>query len=291
MTSPLERRRNVYTPHKTLPYRVEMYRQLKRKRTLFAYLFVMALPIIVSLAVKFGTTGNSTGPTRFGAGTADLIGLATKGAANFTATMFYFATPFLLIAVVALFNGDTVASEASWSTLRYLLAAPVPRVRLLMQKLKVSLTLSAFGIILLAVTSFLVGALAFGTAPLQTPLGVTMVNSVAIQRLAIVAGYLAITLLVVAAIAFYFSVTTDVPLGAVGGAIGIMILSNILDAITGLGSLRNWLPSHFSFSWFDALSSQIDWSQMIRGASYAVILAAILTSIAFMRFAKKDVTS
>ena len=281
----------MYSPQTTLPYRVEMYRQLKRKRTLFAYLFVMSLPIIVALAVKFGTSGNSTGPTRFGAGTADLIGLATKGAANFTATMFYFATPFLLIAVVALFNGDTVASEASWSTLRYLLAAPVPRVRLLIQKLKVSLTLSAFGILLLAITSFGVGALAFGIAPLQTPLGVTMVNSIAISRLAIVAAYLAVTLLVVAAIAFYFSVTTDVPLGAVGGAIGIMILSNILDAITGLGSLRNWLPSHYSFSWFDALSSQIDWTQMVRGGSYAIILAAILTSISFIRFAKKDVTS
>lgn len=281
----------MYSPSTTLPYRVEMYRQLKRKRTLFAYLFVMSLPIIVALAVKFGTTGNSTGPTRFGAGTADLIGLATKGAANFTATMFYFATPFLLIAVVALFNGDTVASEASWSTLRYLLAAPVPRTRLLIQKLKVSLTLSAFGILLLALTSFGVGTLAFGTAPLQTPLGVTMVNSLAIQRLAIIAAYLAITLLVVAAIAFYFSVTTDVPLGAVGGAIGIMILSNILDAISGLGALRNWLPSHFSFSWFDALSSEVDWSQMVRGASYAVILSAILTSISFIRFAKKDVTS
>ena len=281
----------MYSPQTTLPYRVEMYRQLKRKRTLFAYLFVMSLPIIVALAVKFGTSGNSTGPTRFGAGTADLIGLATKGAANFTATMFYFATPFLLIAVVALFNGDTVASEASWSTLRYLLAAPVPRVRLLIQKLKVSLTLSAFGILLLAITSFGVGALAFGIAPFQTPLGVTMVNSVAISRLAIVAAYLAITLLVVAAIAFYFSVTTDVPLGAVGGAIGIMILSNILDAITGLGSLRNWLPSHYSFSWFDVLSSQIDWTQMVRGGSYAIILAAILTSISFIRFAKKDVTS
>jgi len=281
----------MYSPSTTLPYRVEMYRQLKRKRTLFAYLFVMSLPIIVALAVKFGTTGNSTGPTRFGAGTADLIGLATKGAANFTATMFYFATPFLLIAVVALFNGDTVASEASWSTLRYLLAAPVPRTRLLIQKLKVSLTLSAFGIVLLALTSFGVGTLAFGTAPLQTPLGVTMVNSLAIQRLAIIAAYLAITLLVVAAIAFYFSVTTDVPLGAVGGAIGIMILSNILDAISGLGALRNWLPSHSSFSWFDALSSEIDWSQMIRGASYSVILSAILTSISFIRFAKKDVTS
>ena len=281
----------MYSPRTTLPYRVEMYRQLKRKRTLFAYLFVMSLPIIVSLAVKFGTTGNSTGPTRFGAGTADLIGLATKGAANFTATMFYFATPFLLIAVVALFNGDTVASEASWSTLRYLLAAPIPRTRLLIQKLKVSLTLSLVGILLLAGTAWVVGSLAFGTAPLQTPLGVTMANPVAITRLAIVAGYLAITLLVVAAIAFYFSVTTDIPLGAVGGAIGLMILSNILDAISGLGTLRNWLPSHFSFSWFDALSSQIDWTQMVRGASYSVILTSILLAIAFMRFAKKDVTS
>ncbi len=281
----------MYLPNKTLPYRIEMYRQLKRKRTLFAYLFVVSLPVIVSLAVKFGTSGNSTGPTRFGAGSADLIGLATKGAANFTATMFYFATPFLLIAVVALFNGDTVASEASWSTLRYLLAAPIPRTRLLIQKLKVSLTLSALGIALLAVTSWSVGSLAFGTAPLQTPLGVTMVNQLAIERLLIVAAYLAITLLVVASIAFYFSVTTDVPLGAVGGAIGIMILSNILDAITGLGSLRNWLPSHYSFSWFDALSSQIDWTQMVRGGSYAIILAAILTSISFIRFAKKDVTS
>ena len=88
----------MYRASKTLPYRLEMYRQIKRKRTLFAYLFVISLPVIVALAVKFGTSGNSSGPTRFGSGTADLIGLATKGAANFTTTMFYFATPFLLIA-------------------------------------------------------------------------------------------------------------------------------------------------------------------------------------------------
>ena len=103
-----------YNAEKTLPYRVELYRQIKRKRTLFAYAFVLALPVIVASAVKFGPSGHSGGPTRLGSGTADLIGLATQGAANFTITMFYFATPFLLIAVVSLFNGDTVASEASW---------------------------------------------------------------------------------------------------------------------------------------------------------------------------------
>ena len=281
----------MYNANKTLPYRVEMYRQLKRKRTLFAYLFVMALPIIVALAVKFGTSGNSTGPTRFGSGTTDLIGLATKGAANFTSTMFYFATPFLLVAVISIFNGDTVASEANWSTLRYLLASPVPRIRLLLQKLKVSLTLSVFAILILVLTAWGVGYIAFGGAPLLTPLGVTMQPSVAIPRLLIVAAYLAINLLAVAGLAFYLSVATDVPLGAVGGAIGIMILSNILDAISGLGSLRNWLPTHYSFSWFDALSSSIDWSAMIRGASYSLMLFFILLALAVNKFSKKDITS
>jgi len=281
----------MYLPKKTLPYRLEMYRQIKRKRTLFSYLFVISLPVIVALAVKFGTSGNSSGPTRFGSGTADLIGLATKGAANFTTTMFYFATPFLLIAVVSIFNGDTVASEASWSTLRYLLAAPVPRTRLLMQKLKVSLTLSFLAIVLLIATSWVVGALAFGFKPLQTPLGSTFSNGVAIERIGIIGLYLALVLLAVAGLAFYLSVSTDVPLGAVGGAIGIIILSNILDAISGLGSLRNWLPTHYSFSWFDALSSSIDWTQMVRGASYSLALFAILISIAVIKFNKKDITS
>lgn len=281
----------TYQAQKTLPYRVELYRQLKRKRTAFAYSFVLSLPILVAIAVKFGPSGNSGGPTRLGSGTIDLIGLATIGAANFTVTMLYFSTPFLLVTVIALFNGDTVASEASWSTLRYLLAAPVPRTRLLIQKMKVSLTLSLIAVILVPFSAWIVGMIAFGLTPLQTPLGATFENSVALSRIGIMTVYLALTLLFVAGLAFYLSVRTDAPLGAVGVAVGISILLNILDAITALGSIRDWLPVHYSFSWFDALSITIDWSQMIRGASYCVMTGIILYTLAFMRFAKKDITS
>ena len=280
-----------YVASKTLPFSVELYRQLKRKRTAFAYGFVVSLPILVAIAVKFGPSGNSGGPTRLGSGTADLIGLATIGAANFTITMLYFATPFLLVTVIALFNGDTVASEASWSTLRYLLASPVPRTRLLIQKIKVSLTLSIIAILLMPLSSAIVGVIAFGTDSLQTPLGATFDNKIALTRIAIITGYLAISLLFVAGIAFYLSVRTDAPLGAVGVAVGISILLNILDAITALGSLRQWLPVHYSFSWFDALSNTIDWSQMIRGGSYCIIWGVILYALAINRFAHKDVTS
>lgn len=280
-----------YTASKTLPYSIELYRQLKRKRTAFAYGFVLSLPILVAIAVKFGPTGNSGESNRLGSGTTDLIGLATLGAANFTTTMLYFATPFLLVTVIALFNGDTVASEASWSTLRYLLASPVPRTRLLIQKMKVSLTLSAVAVVLTPISAWIVGAIAFGTAPLQTPLGATFNNSVALSRIAIMTGYLAISLLFVAGLAFYLSVRTDAPLGAVGVAVGISILLSILDAITALGKIREWLPVHYAFSWFDALSTTIDWSVMIRGASYCTISGIILFALAINRFARKDITS
>jgi ABC-2 type transport system permease protein len=280
-----------YQVGKTLPYRVELYRQLKRKRTVFAYGFVLSLPILVAVAVKFGPSGNSGGPTQLGSGTTDLIGLATLGAANFTTTMLYFSTPFLLVTVIALFNGDTVASEASWSTLRYLLASPVPRTRLLIQKMKVSLTLSLLAVLLVPLSSWLVGAIAFGMAPLQTPLGATFENSVALGRLSIMTGYLAISLLFVAGLAFYLSVRTDAPLGAVGVAVGISILLSILDAITALGSVRDWLPVHYAFTWFDALSTTIDWSEMIRGASYCAITGILFYALAINKFAKKDITS
>ena len=280
-----------YNAAKTLPYSVELYRQLKRKRTAFAYGFVLSLPILVAIAVKFGPSGNSGGPTRLGSGTTDLIGLATLGAANFTTTMLYFSTPFLLVTVIALFNGDTVASEASWSTLRYLLASPVPRTRLLLQKIKVSLTLSLIAVLLVPLSAWIVGAIAFGFKPLQTPLGATFDNATALSRIGIMTGYLAISLLFVAGLAFYLSVRTDAPLGAVGVAVGISILLNILDAITALGVVREWLPVHYAFSWFDALSITIDWSQMIRGASYCAMAGILFYALAIMKFAKKDVTS
>jgi ABC-2 type transport system permease protein len=270
----------TYQANQTLPYRVELYRQLKRKRTAFAYGFVLSLPILVAIAVKFGPSGNSGGPTRLGSGTTDLIGLATLGAAKF-----------LLVTVIALFNGDTVASEASWSTLRYLLASPVPRTRLLLQKIKVSLTLSLIAVLLVPLSAWIVGTIAFGFKPLQTPLGATFDNATALSRIAIMTGYLAISLLFVAGLAFYLSVRTDAPLGAVGVAVGISILLNILDAITALGVVREWLPVHYAFSWFDALSITIDWSQMARGASYCTMSGILFYALAIIKFAKKDVTS
>ena len=110
-------------------------------------------------------------------------------------------------------------------------------------------------------------------------------------RLLIAAAYIAINLLWVAGLAMLLSVLTDAPLGAVGGAVMTSILMQILDQITALGSLRNYLPGHYANSWIDAFGTSIDWNDMVVGSFSAVTYAAVFGLIAWRRFATKDITS
>ena len=283
-----------YRASATLPLRVELIRQLRRRRTLIAFLLIVALPLIVVAAVKFGPSAepsNNSGGRRFGGGSLDLVGLATSGAWNFTVTMIFFASGFLLLIIVALFCGDTVASEASWSTLRYLLAAPVPRRRLLRQKLIIGLLLSLVAIVALVVLSYVIGLIAFGSGALASPVGGVFTDSQALFRVAIITGFVFVSLLFAAGIAFLMSVWTDVPLGAVGTAVVIVIVSNILDAISALGSIREWLPTHYANAWLGALATDIDWTSMARGAAYSIVAFALCVGYAVYRFDRKDIVS
>jgi ABC-2 type transport system permease protein len=95
----------------------------------------------------------------------------------------------------------------------------------------------------------------------------------------------------VAALAFLLSVTTDSPLGAVGGAVGLVILSNIIDAVTALGHWREFLPTHWTFAWTDALQPQMVWTGMIKGTVLSASYAIVLLALAVRRFRNKDVVS
>ena len=275
-----------YRPGRTLPYTVEFVRQLRRRRTMIAFGLLLLLPWILVGAFEV------SGPSSAGNGTPGLVAVATQGGLNFAAFSIFVSAGFLLVVAVALFCGDTVASEASWSSLRYLLAAPVPRARLLRQKLAVALTYSTVAVVSLPVMALLAGTVAFGWHPLKLPAtGVALPAGAALGRLAVVLGYVLITELVVAGLAFLLSVSTDSPLGAVGGAVGLVIISNILDDVTALGSWREILPTHWQFAWLDAMQSQISWTGMIEGTSVSVSYAVLLLALAFRRFRLKDIVS
>jgi len=287
---------NGFRPERTLRLRVEFVRQLRRRRTQLTVIVLLALPVIIALAFQVSSSTGSSGAAREGSSGGSrsapaLVTLATTGATNFTLFTEFASAGFLLVVIVALFCGDTVASEASWSSLRYLLAIPVPRARLLRQKLTVALSLSFGANLLLPAWAYLIGGAFFGWAPGQSPLGGTFTTGVGLQRLLIVVCYVSAQSLLVAALAFLLSVLTDAPLGAVGGATMLVVVSNILDSITALDPYRQFLPTHFQYSWLDALGQSIVWDDMMRGAGLVLIYSAVFFALAWWRFQEKDILS
>ena len=279
-----------YRPTRTLSILAEVRRQASRRRTQLALGFMFVLPLIILAAFEFGGNGNSDDGNGGGA-FGSLVDLATSGGLNFALCCLGVSSGFLLVVVVALFNGDTVASEASWGSLRYLLAVPVPRARLLGVKLVVSLLYSLVALLILGLTALVAGTLRYGWHPLGSTVAASIPPGQGVVRLLGIMAYLAVTMLIVAGLAFLLSVSTDAALGAVGGAVLLWILSGILDQISALGSIRDVLPTHYSEAWLGLLSTPAQVDDLVKGAITAVCYATIFWSLAFWRFTRKDITS
>jgi ABC-2 type transport system permease protein len=273
------------SPGTTLPVRIELLRQLRRRRTQITLAFAVILPVVLWIAFS---VGNSSPP---GAAGVSLTDLAQTSGANFTVFALFSSASFLFVVVAALFFGDTVASEASWSSLRYLLAIPVPRVRLLRQKVIVAGILSASVVVLLPVVALALGTLVYGDGAYSSPTGETLPYGTAVLRLALVVVYILLYLAWVAGVATLLSVATDAPLGAVGGAVMVSILSQILDTIDALGSLRDALPTHYAFAWSDLLTVDVDAGDVMRGVLSGLVWATAFGATAVWWFRTKDITS
>jgi ABC-2 type transport system permease protein len=278
-----------YAANRTLTLGAEWRRQWRRRRTQLALGFMVLLPLILLVAFQIGgqDDGEPGGRGQFSA----LVDVATAGGLNFALFTLFVSSSFLLVVIIALFCGDTIASEASWGSLRYLLAVPVPRARLLGVKLTVALGYCALAMVTLLGTALAVGTLRYGWHPLSSGLASDIPAGEGLVRLLAVTGYLGLSLLVVAGLAFLLSTLTDAPLGAVGGAVLLYIVSSILNQITALGSLRNLLPTHFSQAYLGLLTTPVQVDDAIKGAISALAYAAIFWIAAWVRFLRKDVTS
>jgi ABC-2 type transport system permease protein len=275
-----------YRPERTLRLSVELRRQFKRRRTLGVLVLMVALPLILIAALQLGGTEEAEQNSRI-----NLVDVATAGGLNFTLFVLFATTGFFLVVVFALFFGDTVASEAQWGSLRYTLATPVPRMRLLRQKWYAALLLSVGALLVLTAVAVLAGGAAFGFEAIRTPVGVTLDQGDGLLRLAGIVGYLAVHLLVVGALAFWFSTITDAPLAAVGGAVFTTIVFAILDQVEQLGSIRDYFPTAFDFAWTDLLQTPVDSSDLFRGVVQSLVYTAVFTALGFRHFARRDVTS
>ena len=158
---------------------VELVKQVRRLRTRLGLGAMVGLPALLALVFWLG---RGQAPER--GAPQDIFALATRSGLNFAAASLEAMGRFFLVVVVALFAGEPVAGEANWGTLRYLLVRPVPRPRLLRDKLVVSMLLGTVAILLVPLAGMAAGTIAFGWGRLQIPFG-SLGTGPALTRLAI----------------------------------------------------------------------------------------------------------
>ncbi len=275
---------------------VELRRQVRRVRTYVSAGILIVIPVILTLAYKFG------GPPR--RGRSSVVDLASYSGLNLPLISLSVMGPFLLAIVVSAFAGESIAGEATWSSLRYLLVRPIRRGRLLAGKLFVSSVLSLAAVVLVVLASLAAGVIAFGWHPVLsahvsssaglvgTGVKVTKISEAsALARTALSMVYVAWSLSSVIAFSFMLSTMTDKTFGAIAGGVGFAVISQILDAISALGSIRYGLPSHYLQAWNGLFAQPIATADMVRGALLQVPYVLVFGGIAWWWFRRKDIAS
>lgn len=273
-----------FRPARALRFSIELRRQLLRRRTLLVAACAVLLPLVLVVSFGIGDTPEK-GPT------PDYESLAAESTPNFVMYVMFVAGTYLNAVLVALLVADGVASEAAYASLKYLLAIPVPRLVLLWRKFAVTALLSAVVITLVPVVALLVGVLSIGTGDLTTPTGYTLPFGDAVAVLAVAELYVIVQLAWLAGLALLLTVSTDVPLGAVGGTVLVSMFTQILDQVSALGSLRDFLPSHYTWTWMQLLSPDPDPRSIADGVLISTTYACVFGVLAAFRFSRKDITS
>ncbi|WP_299037720.1 ABC transporter permease [uncultured Pseudokineococcus sp.] len=272
-----------YAPRRTLTLRAEAARQVTRRRTVVTAVLLALLPVLLVGAFALGDGDTSGAP--------DFVQLATEGGANLALFTLFVATGFLIPLVVALLCGDPLSSEASWSSLRYLLVSPVPRRRLLRSKLVVALVSSVIAVAELMVVAYLLGTLVYGADPLVSPGGDAFDLGEGLWRLGVATAYVLVSTAAFGGFAFLVGTRSDAPLAAVGSAVLLVVISTVLDQIQALGDLREALPTHFQYAWVGLFQPDPAWDDLLTGSLWALLWAVVAIRLAFWSFGRKDVLS
>ena len=72
---------------------------------------------------------------------------------------------------------------------------------------------------------------------------------------------------------------------------GLYVVSQILDAIPQLGSLRYGFPTHYLDAWRELIIANHASAELVRGVVVQVPYIIVFSTIAFWWFQRKDITS
>jgi ABC-2 type transport system permease protein len=266
--------------------RSELWLIFGRRRNWAGLAVLAAVPTIIAISVKIWPpqvgTGNADGPNFFAAITSNGLFVAL---AALTIEL-----PLFLPLAVAAISADSIAGEANLGTLRYLLAVPVQRTRLLAVKYAAVVVFAFAATLLVAAVGSLLGLALFGGGPITLISGAQVSFGEAVLRLLAICAYISVGLAALGAIGLFVSTLTEQPIGATVAIVILNVASFVLDSIPQLDWLHPYLLTHYWMAFGDLLRDPVTTETLVRGLLAGAAYTAIFWSAAWARFGGRDVT-
>jgi ABC-2 type transport system permease protein len=262
--------------------RSELGMVFRRRRNIALLVILSLVPVLISVAVKV------SGHARRG---GSIFGGITDNGLFAALAAFLVVTPLFLPLVVSVVAGDAIAGEANAGTLRYLLAVPVGRPRLLGVKLLTIVAWCLACVAAVTLTGWLAGLVLFPSGELTLLSGRTISYPDGLGRLVLAGLYVAAMAVTVGAIGLFVSTMTEVPIAAMAATLTVTIVSEVADAVPQLSAIHGWLPSHYWLQWVDLLRDPVITHDMATGLLVTLGYVAFFVALAWARFGGQDVTS
>jgi ABC-2 type transport system permease protein len=258
-----------------------------RRRNLLLLAVTAVFPLVIGIALRLASPHPEGGN---GAGVAFFNQLAGNGV---FLTFIALSTLLVLIlpVVVAVVAGDSVAGEAGYGTLRYLLAVPAGRTRLLAVKYGAIVTFGLAATFIVSAVALVAGVALFPVGPVTLLSGTTVSLADGLVRLLLVTLYVAAAMAALGAIGLAISTLTEHAIGAIATIMILVVASEVVDNVPQLAAAGPYLPTHWWLSFDALLRAPVDTSTLLRGLLSFAVYALIFCSIAWARFTSADVTS
>lgn len=256
-----------------------------RRRNIALLAGLAAVPLLLGLVlfVAQDTALAGQGP--------GFVGRVTGNGLFLVVASLFLCLPFLLPLTIGIATGDAIAGEAAGGTLRYLLALPVRRTRLLVVKAVATLMFVAAAVLAIAVVALVTGAALFGLSDLTLLSGATIPVADGVVRMAGVVGYVALSLTGLVAVGLFYSTLTEVPVGAMAGTVVTAVVSAVLDTLPQLSAIHPGLLTHHWLDFAEFLRLEVDPAVLGQGIAVQAAWVAVFGSLAWSRFTTADVTS
>lgn len=254
-----------------------------RRRNLAGMGVLAVVPVILAVAVRVSAPGQGDGPPFVSAITGNGLFVAFAALA--------LELPLFLPLAVSAISGDTVAGEANLGTLRYLLAIPAGRTRLLVIKYAAIVIFALAATFLVAIVGAIMGLALFGGGDMTLLSGTQTSMADGMWRLALSSLYLAAQFSALGAIGLFVSTLTEQPIGATIAIVLLNVFMFILDSISQLAWLHPWLLTHWWTAFADLLRDPIATESIERGLITALVYASVFWLAAWARLSTKDISS